>query len=215
MPQLLRKDIPIIKKALLFAFGFIFSLVDFGLYLSLQSQTRQSGNSILVPKSRREVKQDFAKLEQKAKSFFMQSSWGKSIPYLKKMYKYRPYDESIQFRLAQALLYQEAGQETKRWKKDLKQSLHLLLDSVKIFRQLQAQAELLAQRLFHLGVAHWYSGNTKKALAAFQESFRLDRRLLPALYNCFAIEESMGHLEKARLSRDRYEQLSAASGQTL
>lgn len=163
----------------------------------------------LEARSERELYQDLA---TRSRELLARGRISQSIPYLRRMLELQPYNENAMYRLSLALIYQEEPVPREEYLRDLREAARLLEEGIVMQARVEERSEALGLRHYHRGVALWYAGEARQALAAFERSYRADFLRLDALYNQYAILEELGKEAEAREIQARYRRLSTRQG---
>lgn len=149
----------------------------------------------------------YRKLYDRAFELIDAGSYTRSIPLLRKMSELQPYNERALYMLSLALLYQEKPVSPEQYRKDLKEAIDNLRQTVVIWRRVAPRGEELGLRYFYLGLAFWYYGEPVQALESFRACYRADFERLDAIYNQFALLEELGKYKEAEEVWVQYQQL--------
>ncbi len=167
--------------------------------------------SVIAAQNQQQV---YSELKKQAKKLLQKNQLQAGIPYLQKMVSLQPYNETALFWLAQAIVYQEEGQDSQIYQAQLKEAIHLLKRCVEIHHNIDSTSSALALRLFHLGIAYWYANHLDLARNSFSRSYHIDdknkKRRIAALYNQAALERNMGNFLTSNQLYNKYLKLVEA-----
>lgn len=163
---------------------------------------------LLVPGTVRTESTIFQQLKERALALTNEGKLSEAIPYWKKMVELQPYNEKALYQLALVLLLQEKELSPDEARKQATEAVHLLEECVRLQLSVSNRGPDAGLRFFYLGMALWYSGESLRAVSAFENSYRADFQRVDAIYNQATILAELGYRERSDQTLARYRELA-------
>ncbi len=153
----------------------------------------------------------FSMLHSRARDLASRGAVGDAVPYLEEMVRLQPYNERALFLLASALLHRR-DLSAEPYRRGCRRAADLLRQAATMHARVSSRGQELGLRYLYLGLALWYGGDSRAALAAFQAAYRADFERRDAVFNQLAIHEELGQEAEAEVVRREIRKLSKDPG---
>lgn len=153
----------------------------------------------------------FSMLHSRARDLASRGAVGAAVPYLEEMVRLQPYNERALFLLALALIHRR-DLPAEPYRGGCRRAAELLRRAAAMHARVSPRGQELGLRYLYLGLALWYGGDSRAALAAFQAAYRADFERRDAVFNQLAIHEELGQEAEAEVVRREIQKLSKDPG---